>query len=542
MISSRATEECSHPVTLPEPDLGSPAAGELCFTSADVLCLDSSARRMLGYSAIDSAVQADAQEREQAVQRCALTERADVLAKLRSACAGRNGEDLRRAIQEAERAGITGAVLRLPKRVLAEVELHEQASASHSQGSTPSGMDDCPAASRKKEDEALHTTADILCFDAATVHMLGYPELAQLNGDADESVDSACVVGSNKDQLDGVQEAEDCSARSAEPGPPLATTAPLRHERPEPEREPEGPGPSGSVECLVPCEICGAGVAFGDYDAHLARCAAGDRGDHDAGRERGAAGDAGALIPCDECGELVLFEAFSAHVAGHREALDSAAALREHHRFTEDELQSSSTPAALAMQVVACARRSGDKLPGTWQSASDVCNFDAAVPFVEEMRRLEARGVNLEIEIVYHWTRAENLASIVDNSLRLPGDANADGSRVAMAHGQRYGRGIYTATELELGRAYGRGAAAALVCLALPGDRAEDGRLGPGADSLAHGSLRVYRSSEQLLPLFLTDLEHGERTARAARKVADLLQTQLRRLPLLGTDGQLVVG
>merc|ERR1712050_131578 len=121
--------------------------------------------------------------------------------------------------------------------------------------------------------------------------------------------------------------------------------------------------------------------------------------------------------------------------------------------------------------------------------AWDVCNFDIAVEFVRTLQSPESRYGKPAIEVVYHWTREENVHSIVQNILRLPGDMNLDGSVVSMANGARLGRGIYAAIDFDTGRKYGKGSPYALLCLALPGRVAQHGqkRLGLHDDSLHQG-------------------------------------------------------
>lgn len=137
---------------------------------------------------------------------------------------------------------------------------------------------------------------------------------------------------------------------------------------------------------------------------------------------------------------------------------------------------------------------------------------------------LQAKGSN--IEIVYHWTREENINTIVENNLRVAGDVNTDGSRIATAHGSVYGRGIYAATNISFGKNFGKGARCALLCLAIPGRSTPAGRSGlaEDSDSFRQGALRVYRTSDQLLPLFTTSEAYAPQAEEAAEQVARLLQ------------------
>lgn len=82
---------------------------------------------------------------------------------------------------------------------------------------------------------------------------------------------------------------------------------------------------------------------------------------------------------------------------------------------------------------------------------------------------------------------------------------------------------------------FGRGARCAFLCLALPGSPSPKGlgTLGCNADSLTFGTLRVYRASEQLFPLFVTDEKHEDAARKSAQKIADFLKE---RVPHSGND------
>ena len=70
----------------------------------------------------------------------------------------------------------------------------------------------------------------------------------------------------------------------------------------------------------------------------------------------------------------------------------------------------------------------------------EICNFDMAVAFVKRLVELKAHEeAEMELEVVYHWTREENVATIVENNLRPPGSANADGTAVKVVNGEASG-------------------------------------------------------------------------------------------------------
>lgn len=114
------------------------------------------------------------------------------------------------------------------------------------------------------------------------------------------------------------------------------------------------------------------------------------------------------------------------------------------------------------------------------------------------------------VEVVYHWTPERNFGAIEDAGLRV---ARADAGQVR--NGQRYGEGVYTATQFRCDEnrhgGYGEGAARCFLCLAAPGVAGPDGSCG----YLARGRMRVLRHTDQLLPLFLVD-DGSWRGAQAA--------------------------
>lgn len=258
------------------------------------------------------------------------------------------------------------------------------------------------------------------------------------------------------------------------------------------------------------------------------------------------------LIPCEYCDALVPVEQYAAHASQHQfKRADCSFCATTFNtddvlgdgelcpdcqaNVTVDAQQSVTTsPEALALQVVEMIRECACQEIS--QDFREVCNFDLAVKFIDELLFHCACG-RKTIEIVYHWTHEDNVSAIVDNNLRVPGDVNEDGSRVVTANGERYGRGIYAATDFNYGRRYGRGAPVALLCLAIPGltlhgKKRIDARLPSGharnvADSVCDSPLRVYRSSAQLLPLFITDAEHHMHIREALLGVVKFLSDQM---------------
>jgi len=262
----------------------------------------------------------------------------------------------------------------------------------------------------------------------------------------------------------------------------------------------------------IPCEICGEMVAFEAYAAHAAGHSSRPPVAPKLERDEN-------FIPCEECGRLVPYEEYGVHQAMHN---DLGTALQRKQLFNE--------PDGIALLILEIVREASTSLPDSFDTAREICNFDVAVPFVRKMlsfcRQLGVAAA--QPEIVYHWTKKEHIQSIVENNLKAPGEVNVDGSNVKTVHGAVYGKGIYAATDMSYGKAYGYGTPSALLCLALPGSIQKGGKLTNGCDSLQGGALRVYADSSQLLPLFLTNSGNEQQVRKVAKQVAELLVSQLR--------------
>jgi len=157
----------------------------------------------------------------------------------------------------------------------------------------------------------------------------------------------------------------------------------------------------------------------------------------------------------------------------------------------------------------------------------DVVNFDVCVKFVRRMMELaedKRPGVSFQPEVVFHWTPAQNHKSIIEDSLLVPGEtSNALGRAVTVDNGEKLGRGIYTSTDPLYGAAFGKGSSGAFMCLGMPGQqwdwslgvpwlpgrkrkRAQSANEEDTYDSLHNKSVRVYTSSDLLLPCFITEV------------------------------------
>lgn len=203
------------------------------------------------------------------------------------------------------------------------------------------------------------------------------------------------------------------------------------------------------------------------------------------------------------------------------------------------EFEAFSSPDAIAHQVVKMAREAGAALESmTWRFSNvrDACNFDVAVAFVRTVQVLAQQKPELAaVECVYHWTRKENARQIMENSLRVPGEVTADGRLVEVRHRQSYGRGIYAATDLNYGRSFGGKRPCVFLCLAVAGhvqevcsrstsiNWADEWSVG----SVRRGPLRMYRRSEQILPLFITDAANDAHLRPVAQHIAALIMRRV---------------
>lgn len=373
----------------------------------------------------------------------------------------------------------------------------------------------------------------------------------------------------------------------------------------EPEEEPDDVilvQESPSTE-TVPCELCGAKVAFSEFVVHMSIC-------QERPQAEVPAADNSEDITCDVCGEIVPFSSFVEHSKKHsvedqegaacqlcgvwlgaKELADHLAAHKVHDQWLDREMKSSTSAVDISAQLVEMARAGGAGLPGNrshvavgdavlvrWSDGRwygghvrampdvgdggggeekisvawdppfaqwapervaehaviprmnqprEVCNFDVALQFVKKLCSMKDRSSKAtKLEVVYHWTGEENVQKIVENNLKTPGSTNADGSAVQRLNGDAYGKGIYAATDLNYGKGFGRGLSCAFLCLAIPGhmSQSQTMKLSSRDDSFKHGPLRVYRTSEQVLPLFFTDSNSSAKLAECAWDIADLLK------------------
>eukprot|EP00928_Gymnodinium_smaydae_P043030 TRINITY_DN28921_c0_g1_i1.p1 TRINITY_DN28921_c0_g1~~TRINITY_DN28921_c0_g1_i1.p1 ORF type:complete len:559 (+),score=82.98 TRINITY_DN28921_c0_g1_i1:87-1763(+) len=320
----------------------------------------------------------------------------------------------------------------------------------------------------------------------------------------------------------------------------------------------------------IPCDICAELVAVEDFAEHAKT--------HKGFVGSGSSASSSA-VPCEICSVMIEPAELADHMAAHR----------VHEDIVNNEMKQSSSEVDVTVQVVEMARKGGSGLPGnrrsfvvgdavlvrwsdghwykahlesenadgqmhvswdppfqSWDAetvspdaviartdqAREVCNFDVALAFVRKLKSCKDSSSTREnvrpLEIVYHYTREENVDKIVDNNLKVPGSKNADGTKVDVKNGSVYGRGIYAATDMHYGQNFGAGLKCAFMCLAIPGRVAEArNKLTASYDSFQQGQLRVYGKSEQLLPLFFTDTQHSSTLETRALEIAVLLETKI---------------
>jgi len=137
------------------------------------------------------------------------------------------------------------------------------------------------------------------------------------------------------------------------------------------------------------------------------------------------------------------------------------------------------------------------------------------------------RDLILVPEIVFHWTPVHNQRSIIEDSLLVPGEkSESEGQKIKVVNGEALGKGIYTSTDPKFGRDYGCGARGAFLCLGLPGRQIQwKGKPGclTNYDSLVNGSVRVYTSSDLLLPCFITEVDASQHLVKVLEEVTDIL-------------------
>jgi len=166
---------------------------------------------------------------------------------------------------------------------------------------------------------------------------------------------------------------------------------------------------------------------------------------------------------------------------------------------------------------------------GDGADTREVVNFDVCVRFVRRMMALakDSEEVSVIPETVFHWTPAQNQQGIIEDSLLVPGEKSSIlGQAVQVANGQVLGKGIYTSTDPDFGASYGEGARGAFLCLGLPGRRRGPGQRGAAAasyDSLQNDTVRVYTSSDLLLPCFIAETACAGKLRRILQEVSDML-------------------
>merc|ERR1712113_27451 len=140
----------------------------------------------------------------------------------------------------------------------------------------------------------------------------------------------------------------------------------------------------------------------------------------------------------------------------------------------------------------------------------------------------------------------ENARRIMENGLRVPGEVTSDGALVEVRHRESYGRGIYAATDMNFGRSFGGKTPCVFLCLAVAGQVQEVSSRSTSiswedehsAGSVRRGALRMYRRSDQVLPLFVTDARKDTWLRDRALRIMEFLMSKVLGVGTSGTQAQ----
>lgn len=155
-----------------------------------------------------------------------------------------------------------------------------------------------------------------------------------------------------------------------------------------------------------------------------------------------------------------------------------------------------------------------------------IVNFDSAVSFVRKLHHIVLfRGEHPQWpQLVYHWTAEGNTNFL----------APQHGSQVA--HGSKYGRGVYVSKGFHTTRFYGHGASRAILCLASFGRVYDNDTQGhksvqqTGYDSACFWNRTggVLFSSDQVLPCFLVSEKDYQRAEDCITSMLENLMCNIR--------------
>lgn len=356
---------------------------------------------------------------------------------------------------------------------------------------------------------------------------------------------------------------------------------------------------------IIPCDVCGLAVPFEEFETHSEL--------HRRADTKHAQSVPGHDVECPECGKMVPFAEAEDHAQAHRlEKREQLRASRKAEEDigdgTADAIafrvvqllreRGSGLPGNRPQKAI----QQGEHVQALWKddgrwygavvkqvngdgtlvltwappyqawaeegrqpvehvlslqgsTTREVVNFDTCVRFVRRMMALteasrEGGRVSTEPEVVFHWTPAQNHNSIIEDSLRVPGErCNHSGVQVKVINGEALGKGIYTSTDPNFGAAYGLGARGAFLCLGLPGRQAASParaavkhQKGAAHDSIQNGTVRVYTTSDLLLPCFITEVSAAPRLRAIMKEVSDLLLAKIPPCKPHLTQGAFPVG
>ena len=108
-------------------------------------------------------------------------------------------------------------------------------------------------------------------------------------------------------------------------------------------------------------------------------------------------------------------------------------------------------------------------------------------------------------QLVFHGTQLKNIESILRYGFLVPNQShpkNSEAPIITSVNGQAHGPGIYCSTTADYSVSYMHTTNTLLVCAALP-HQTKSGRA-----RFVHGNIIVLPKVEQIIPLFLVDIQH----------------------------------
>lgn len=127
--------------------------------------------------------------------------------------------------------------------------------------------------------------------------------------------------------------------------------------------------------------------------------------------------------------------------------------------------------------------------------------------------RLRANLAQRDPILAFHGTSQANHASILQHGLLIPGRQYVNGTRIGVANGSAYGKGIYSSTDLMMSLGYTRcvGPIQRLfVCATLTDMHRHTHAVATG-EVKHHGAMLVFFREQRIVPVFTIDVATGPR-------------------------------